>query len=125
MRLASFQVGGDPAAGDGSIVVLAGEAGSLDANVRRWVGQVNPSMSAEEATRIVLDRHDPFETAGGQEGVLLDLTLVMDRDEPDAKAMLVGVIPRGQATVFVKLTAPVDTLAAEREAFLQLCRSVK
>ena len=53
-RLASFRLIADEKAIDGSIVNLAGVAGGLEGNLRRWMGQIGMKQtSTEDLARLI------------------------------------------------------------------------
>jgi hypothetical protein len=122
MRAASFLVANGE--GDCSIVVLGGDAGGLGPNVKRWLGQLQVDVPPPEEFGAFLERQERFTTAGGDDGVLVDLTALVPGGDGEAEAMLAAVISREGATVFVKLTGARALLQKERENFRRLCASL-
>lgn len=124
MRLATFTLHRDEQTGTCTIVTLGGAAGGLEANVRRWLGQLQLATPPAEAFASFLERQVPLRTEGGFEGTLVDLTELGD-PAPTTPSMLAALLPVDDLTLFVKLTGPRGLLLAEKEAFAQLCRSVR
>lgn len=124
MRLANFSLGSGDATGICTVIKLGGSAGGIEANIKRWMGQVNiePPPAAELAAFI--ERQPKFTSAGGMEGVLVDLTPLGD-PAPETTTMLAALFPGEDMTLFVKLTGPRKLLAGEKERFEKLCRSLK
>ena len=124
MRLATFRVDVDGTTAECSIVSLAGDAGGLVPNVRRWIGQLGLDTPPTDELTSFLSDQPVITTAGGHEGMLIDLTDLMEGHPPSAPSMLAGIITRGGQTVFVKLSGTKAVLAAERERFEALCASL-
>jgi hypothetical protein len=125
MRLASFVVGEGDQAADCSIISLAGDAGGLQGNVARWMGQLDIAVPPEDAFARFLSEQRTFATAGGHEGVLVDLSTLAQGDAAASTTMFAGVVKRRGKTIFVKLMGDRDVLEAERGRFLSLCTSLR
>lgn len=123
MRLATLWIEDGDARGECTLIVLSGQTGSLEANVVRWMGQVNITPPPGPALQNWLENRPTFTTAGGHEGVLVDFDEFVT--DPDALSTLGGIIQSGQDTLFVKLTGPKSLLAQERDRFVALCESVQ
>ncbi len=126
-RVGSFMVGGTPD-GDGSIALLGGTGGGLEANVDRWRKQVGqPPLKPEEIEQL------PKVSILGQPATLVEAEGTftgMGDGAPRPNWKLLGAIleldvGQQQATVFVKLTGPKDLLDAEKAHFAELCESIK
>ncbi|MBL8994371.1 MAG: hypothetical protein JNM63_13595, partial [Spirochaetia bacterium] len=112
-----------------SIVKLSGEAGSVEANLRRWLGQckVTPSYSELETYVSAIKP----EAVGGMTMFFFDLTSFTK--DPERVSILAGALRGGSAqashgdedTYFFKLTGKGADLALEKAAFLALCRSFR
>ncbi len=103
MRLVTFTVGSEGATGVCTIVRLGGAAGGLEANVRRWLGQLNVPEPPAEEWAAFLAGQEHIHAAGGFEGVLVDLT-TLGAQTPEAASMLAGLLKADEATLFVKFT---------------------
>ena len=109
----------------GTLSVMGGTAGGLEANVRRWMKQIGLDSSDEQNVREFLKSLKPEKTAGGFDCVLVDFTALSGPAEGGGASMLVGQVSLPGRTAFVKLTGPPDRLAAVRGAFRSLCLSLQ
>ena len=121
MRLATFRVRD----GECSITAFPGDVGGMEANVRRWLGQMNVPDPSPEAMDAFLADGDAIASAGGLHGRVFDLARLAPDAGPESTAILAGVFSKEGASVFVKLTGPISLLAEERERFVELCRSLR
>ena len=111
MRLVTLNPDGRPGV-ECYVALLGGRAGGVEANINRWRQQLSLAPLPADAiaklpTLPVLGRPSPFvEVDGGKLGMY---GLVCELD--------------GQ-TVFVKMTGPMDALRAERDRFVEFCKSL-
>ena len=116
LRLARF---GLPGGGESTVVVLTGDAGGVEANVRRWLTQLGLDLPPERV-RSLLD--DATSVRGDLDFALFDFTpLVSGRD---ATAFLAAIASAGGQTMFVKAEAPAGVLGEQRAAFIELLSSL-
>ena len=122
MRLADFQLPGDPAA-ECYVTRLAGTGGGIEANLNRWRQQMGlePYASGEidalERITVLGDEAMLAEMEGSYAG--------MSGGEGEAGYTLLGVVAEHDGgSVFIKLTAPTDVAKAERDHFIQFCESL-
>jgi hypothetical protein len=95
------------------VAVLSGSAGGLAANVNRWRGQLSlPPLSADAVNAL------PTVPVFGRESHMVEI-------EAGDSAMY-GVMCELPATsVFVKMIGPTAALRAERDRFIEFCKSLK
>jgi hypothetical protein len=111
MRLVTFTPDGKPGV-ECYVALLGGKAGGLEANVNRWRQQLSLAPLSADAiaalpTVQVLGRAAPLvEVDGGKLG------------------MYGLVCELGEQTVFVKMTGPMDSLRAEKDRFVEFCKSL-
>lgn len=121
MRVATFV----PQAAPGSectLVVLGPAAGSLEANVERWAGQVGVTTITQEQ---ITQACTPLEQVNAAfSGTLVDLSALVPAGT-DQPSMLAAVLQGQGMSVFVKFTAPSAGLTGERARFLALCASIQ
>lgn len=117
MRIAAFRVQGQEC----TILSFPGDVGGDEANLRRWLGQLNQSVSADQLSAFA-SRPERISTAGGFEARLFDVAELLPAEA--SSGILAAVIPIGDHTAFVKLSGPLDMLAAQKESFRGLCRSI-
>lgn len=108
-----------------SVITLRGGAGGVSANVGRWMGQMQLSLPADDTMDTFLARQESFTTAGGDKGLLVDLTALQANADPALPSMMVGLVMQQDRTAFFKLTGPGGFLITQREPLLALCRSVE
>ena len=113
--------------GPGSLTVFVfgpGGGGGVDANIQRWIEQVDVSGQPKQ---------DAFETANGYRVTWVDVAGTLNPSnmgtgptEPQPNSRLLGAVVEGPGGPwFFKATGPDTTLGAQREAFLGMVRSVR
>lgn len=115
MRVATFRLSSDFNAFDCSIVSLPGGAGGLEANLRRWMGQIKLEVSEEQFNQFI----------NASSGNVFDFTQLQDGRAPDTESMIAAMIELHDETVFVKLKGTIATVTANKKAFLELVASIK
>ncbi|HEX5397588.1 MAG TPA: hypothetical protein VFY06_00880 [Verrucomicrobiae bacterium] len=120
MRVASFKVtGADGKQVDISVIPLPGMAGSDEANVNRWRGQVGlPAVSDDEVKKSA-----ESVTAGGQPAQLYDIA----GTNPDGGApeRIIGVIQhRSGMEWFYKMTGDSNLVEQQKPAFVEFLKSL-
>ena len=126
MRKAQYRVPGS--AGDGQCVVFyfgPGQGGEPMANAARWAGQFAQPGGGDPIAAMKTRE----ETIGGRSVLHVETTGTyqnpMASDPPLENAMLLAAIVQGpDANWFFKLTGPVDTVEAQRDAFGGLIASI-
>ena len=116
MRLASFDVPFSNGVGDLSIVSLSGSSGGLLANVNRWRGQVdlNPISESDILT---------ISTVGESKmGAFRIFRMINDSNTQNA--IIAAVLPTGEKTFFIKLTASKDGIIELQTVFEKFCSSI-
>ena len=126
MRMAQASIPGS--GGPGDLVVFyfgPGGGGGVDANIQRWVGQMEVAPGTQPA-------QESFDTNGYRvtlidvKGTLLPSTMGTGPTSPEPSSRLLGAVVEGPGGPwFFKVTGPEATIAAERDNFLALLRSVR
>jgi len=120
MRVASFKVQG--AAGqqaDVSVIPLPGLAGSDDANVNRWRGQVGlPPLSPDD-----LKKSSEDVVAGGQPAQLYDIA-GQNPGSGSAERILGVIQHRDDTAWFYKMTGDAALVEDQKPAFVALLKSL-
>jgi len=123
MRIAAFSIEGGNATGTCTIIRLSGAAGGLEANVQRWIGQLNlPAMSPEQLD-VFLGKQKKISSSGGLEILIVDLT-TLGSGTDDEPTILAAVLTLESSSYFIKLNGPAGLVNGERASFLELCRSL-
>ena len=120
MRLVTFRVGTEGA--ECSITMFPGEVGGLEANLRRWLGQLRVQVADAEVARFAR-APVTFQSEGNLPCLVYDFVELMPADKPDS--LLAAVVPLEGSTAFVKFGGARALLAAEKENFMALCRSLR
>lgn len=127
MRLAQAEIPGS--AGPGQLAVFffgPGGGGGVQDNIQRWIDQVEPAPGANPQPQT-------FETGNGFRVTWVEVAGTVKpsmtgagptTDQPNSR--LLGAVVEGPGGPwFFKATGPDATLAAERESFLNMLRSVR
>ena len=125
MRMAEMSIPG--AAGEAQLAVFhfgPGQGGGVEANLDRWVGQIEPQAGEPERGTLT--------TEGGLEATWIDVAGTLQPSmmgagpsQPQPGSRLLGAVVEGPGGPwFFKATGPDATVAAARPAFLDLLRSL-
>nr|ADI19379.1 hypothetical protein [uncultured Spirochaetales bacterium HF0500_06B09] len=117
LRLARFTL---PEGGENTVVLLSGDAGGVEANVRRWIAQLGVELTQFEIQQFIDDAIQVQSDLGFS---LLDFTSIV-RSQGDT-AFLVAIASVGDETMFVKAEASASELAKQKVAFISLLQSLK
>jgi len=124
MRLATFHLLSDTKAFDCSIVSLGGMAGGLEANLRRWMGQIGVKATDDDLSKLIASAPGT-KIKTGQDGKVFDFTTIQARARRSDKSMIVVMVIMDEATLFVKMTGTVSTVSKNKESFFKLAGSVE
>ena len=116
MRLASFSPPDWAVEGPGTIILLGGAAGGLEANVRRWMQQIHLLPSDEKSFGDFMRSLNPETTVGGFPCVLVDFAPLLG-SAGETTSMLAAAVTLPGQTAFIKLAGPSGKLAPLRDAF--------
>jgi hypothetical protein len=121
-RVVTLHPAGEPAI-ECYVSMMGGSGGGVELNVNRWLGQVGATeLAPEEISKL------PTIPMLGATGVLVeskgDFTGMAGATKQGAGLLGVVCVLRDRA-VFVKLVGPAQKVAAEKDNFLALCRSLK
>ncbi len=125
MRLASFSMTSPDGEGQCTMVVLAGAAGGLEANIKRWFGQVGLDVPGDDEFKAFVNNQERFTTRGGFPVVLVDLSVLSPGQAGSSDSMVTAVVTVGTRTLFVKLTGPRSVLGLEKPRLVALCQSLR
>ncbi len=123
MRLATFTSVDAVNPIECTIVSLSGQGGGFEANVRRWMGQINISFPTEKEFQEFLSKQEKLTTGSGLTVELVDFTLAAS--DPQSQSMLASIITLENEKVFIKMTGQVKALEKNREPYKKLCTSLK
>lgn len=114
----------DPNAVDVSVVRLAGDAGGLEANIARWMGQVGIKPSSADMEGLIKAAAH-FKAATGQEGMYVDLTEMLSGDMTQNKTIFGAVVQTAEYTVFVKAMGEFARMAKQKDNVKAFCKSLR
>jgi hypothetical protein len=123
-RLTTFSIKSQDKEVTCTIIPLQGEAGGLEANVTRWLGQIasGASMAPNEATvQKILDTQEKFLTKGQFPAVMVDYTPITPK--PTDISILAAVITVRGSSVFIKMMGEKALLVENKQKFKSLCQS--
>ena len=123
-RMASFYLTANKEAIDASIVSLSGAAGGLEANLRRWMGQIGIEASDEDLG-VLIKAAPALKIKAGGEGKIFDFSILQSALPDTTKSMIAVMIGMDQSTVFVKITGSIADLKVNKDKFLQLAQSIE
>lgn len=124
MRLVTFKTREeDPI--ECSIVLLGGMAGGLEANVIRWMGQINLTDISEDKVSQFIQDHEELTSDGGLEIKVFDFTKLQNDKPSMTQSMIAAIVAIKDQSVFVKMTGTKNAMSTNRASFNELCRSLK
>jgi len=115
MRIASFDVPFSDGMGDLSVIQLGGTGGGFEANVNRWRRQLN--LEPQSLSEI---EKEMIENKGGM-GLYNVIGII--NEELDS-AFLCAILPAGNQTLFVKLSAKPKGIREIKTDFISFCSSL-
>ena len=115
MRLASFNIPYSEGSGDLSVIQLGGTGGGVEANVNRWRRQL--SLEPQSLSEI---EKEMIEKRGGM-GVY---NIIQINNEEMDSAFLCAILPAGNQTLFVKLSAKPHGIREIETDFILFCSSL-
>ena len=123
LRLATLVIGGEENQAVCTVVSLTGDGGGIEANIKRWMGQLSISskLDSEKELDRFLSRQNKIKTSGELSGLFIDFT-DLDRS-PDSLSMLVTVFRLPDKTIFVKMMDKKAVLSRHRDRYLSFIRS--
>lgn len=126
MRIAQATIPGQGGSAELAVFFFgAGQGGGVDANIQRWIGQMEPDHGT-------IPQRETFE-ANGFTVTLIDVSGTLQPSQMGmgpktalANQRLLGAVVEGPGGPwFFKATGPKGTLTAERDRFLEMLRSVQ
>ena len=129
MRLATLRIAQNLEEIDCSIISLGGMAGGLEANLVRWMKQINLEVPQGKTAQELLAEHKAIsrdlKTMDQVSLSVFDLTLLQKNVSSSMSSMLVAMIATGDTTLFIKLTGTMDAIQKHRVEFFQFIRTFK
>ncbi|MEA2691667.1 MAG: hypothetical protein QOJ16_1054 [Acidobacteriota bacterium] len=127
MRLAQATIPGPAGAGDLAVFYFgAGQGGNVEANIERWIDQVEAAPGTPKPERGTLDANGLKVSWVDVHGTLKPNAMGMGPSTPVTNARLFGAVVEGPGGPwFFKVTGPDKTLAPQRDAFFAMLKTVR
>lgn len=104
------------------IAVLPGDAGGINANINRWVGQMGQAPLDDAALAAL-----PRIALLGQEAPMVEVGgdfKNMQGDQKEGYKLLGTLVSTDKDVIFVKMTGPGAEVEAQKDKFIAFCKSV-
>ncbi len=121
MRIAQASIPGTGGAGELAVFYFGpGQGGGVDANIQRWIGQIEPAQGTTPA-REQFQANGLTVTWVDVAGTLKPSSMGMGPSEAQPSSRLLGAVVEGPGGPwFFKATGPDATLGAQRPNFLSM-----
>jgi hypothetical protein len=107
-----------------TIILLPGKAGTLKANIERWLLQISNSPDKiKDNTELLFNQKEAITCKGAFNGFFIDYTAITKN--PGDISLLVTVLRVNSNSVFIKLAGPKSILEANKHKFKSLWNSFK
>ena len=117
MRLASYNVPSKSGYADLSVMILSGTGGGIEANINRWRAQIGLPPQK------IVDINNSAKSRTCQLGTYKMFDIINPNNTD--MAFLCSVIPNGDNTIFVKLSAIPNEINEIKPDFFKFCDSFK
>jgi len=121
MYYAIIKTSADPSASEIGVLSLPGEAGGLQANAERWMGQLGLHPAAGEVSSFVSNSRR-FKSTGNLDVTLLDFGSAVKGD--DGSSMIVAIAKPAGDSYFLKMVGKKSVLAKHSQEFASLCNTL-
>lgn len=125
MRLATFHNTDKKNPVEATIISLGGSAGGMNANVSRWMQQINLEVPAAQELDEFIKQQERLKTAADLPYILIDFTRLQDKKNSDVPSMMAAVVEVEGAQIFVKMTGTQQAVLQNRKTFMDLVRSLQ
>jgi hypothetical protein len=105
-----------------TILSFPGDVGGDEANIRRWLGQINQNPPDDAVAKLVGSPLNRV-TKGGFDARMYDFADILPADAP--LSTIAAMVPVGDQTVFIKFTGETAVLARQKAAFIELALSLE
>jgi len=104
-----------------SIISFGGQAGGVEGNVVRWLGQLNITLDDQALKNFIADSESVSSTGGFNVRIFRLTSLAPDADS----SMIAAMTEIPGAIVFFKMTGPAKNLEAHFPDFHDFCQSLE
>jgi len=106
---------------EGSLIILGGDAGGIEANILRWANQLGLSPSSDEVKTLV-KKAESGKTRGNLKIQIFDLGGWVSQS--NGVSMIITLVFLDHQIGFLKITGPKAYLAKQKNSILLLSRSL-
>ena len=127
-RLVTFKAGENGEAIECSIVSLSGEAGGIEANLLRWMTQINLKAPSDGILDFLKENgtYIPGDSMAGHLPInYIDFTQLQKSAAPATPSMYAGIIEGPDSTIFVKMTGSLKAIKEHTKKFQTLSHSIE
>ena len=125
MRMASFTGGDSTDPVECLIVRLSGPAGGKEANIRRWLGQIQLSDLTDSELQAFLNRQEKLSIDKTYPATLVDFTQLQTDLPNEAPSTIAVIIEMADDSVFVKMTGSKAAVKNHVEQLKELALSIR
>ena len=120
MRLASFAPLENETEFLLTLLQLPSTGGGIEANLKRWLGQIKVELSESELREFV-QQAPVVQTPANLEAVILDLSLL---PQSPTESMNTAIIASPKATLFIKMSGTQANLKKHKKDFLNFIKDI-
>jgi hypothetical protein len=120
MRLASFVPLQNESEFLLSLLQLPSSGGGIEANLKRWLGQIKVELSETELRKFV-EQAPVIQTSTNLEAVILDLSLL---PQSPTESMNTAIIAAPKATLFIKMSGTQSNLKKHKKDFFDFVKGI-
>lgn len=125
LRLATFTAEGKEGVIECSLVSLAGSAGGLEENIRRWLGQVDLKEMTDSGLAEFITKQEKITTPDQLQTTIIDLTQLQSEKENSHPSIIAAIVALADKTIFIKMTGSRSALIENRQKFKAICQSLR
>ncbi len=124
MRVASLTAPSVSSSMECSIVSLAGNAGGEQANLMRWMRQIDINLTSKELLNFVKTQ-EKITSKGGYEVTIYDFSKLQINQSPETPSMMATILSLEQKSIFIKMKGTKSDMSVFKNSFRKLCQSIK
>jgi hypothetical protein len=124
LRLVTFLITGREGSAECALVALPGDGGGVEANVQRWLEQLNLPLFSPAELDDFITRQKKMRTESGLLVTVIDFTTLNQPQKRLGTSLLVAILASENQTLFIKMSGGKALLGENREVFYKFCQSL-
>ncbi|MBD3419750.1 MAG: hypothetical protein GF398_06495 [Chitinivibrionales bacterium] len=104
------------------ILSLAGDGGGVQANIERWMKQVGVAPDKIDVEAFI-NGQKRLTSRGGLTTLIIDMGELVSADT--SQSMLAAIVSETASTYFLKMAGPKNELTRYKQAFTEICASLR